>query len=130
MTSAARYGQIACPCESGLSQARCCGLDLSSLGAPEANRHLLPLEQRAVRAHQQGAPAAERLALDVLELAPGLIGALTVIYDIRKKQNRGNAAAALLRRIVAVAPNTIWATHEMVAMLLARGDVLEAERHA
>jgi tetratricopeptide (TPR) repeat protein len=126
----AQQRHVACPCGSGLSHARCCGLDLGSLGAPEANRHLLPLEQRAVRAHQQRAPVAERLALDVLELAPGLIGALTVLYEIRKAENKPNAATALLRRIVTLAPNTLWATHEMVLTLLARGDVLEAERHA
>lgn len=130
MTQIATGRATACPCGSGLSSARCCALDLATLGAPEATRHLLPLEQRAIHAHQQGAPAAEQLAIDVLELAPGLIGALTVLYEIRKAQGRAVPAEALLRRIVLLAPNTVWATHEIVMVLLGKGDILEAERHA
>jgi len=61
-----------CPCGSGLTRTRCCELDLASLGAREASRHLAPLEERAAEALQTGAnEEAERLALDVLELAPG-----------------------------------------------------------
>lgn len=122
---------LPCPCESGLSRARCCALNLASLGAPEANRHLAPLEQRAERALQQGATdTATQLALDVLELAPGQIAALTVLYTIRKQQGRAAAAEALLRRIVALAPNTFWATNEVALLLLGKGDIAEAERHA
>lgn len=70
-----------CPCGSGLSRSRCCELNLASLGAPEANRHLVPLEERAVQARRTGATeTAERLALDVLELAPGRTAALSVLY--------------------------------------------------
>lgn len=130
MTQGQAFRPNACPCGSGLSRARCCTLDLSTLGAPEATRHLLPLEQRAIHAHQQGAAVAEQLAIDVLELAPGLIGALSVLYEIRKAQRRPVAAEALLRRIVLLAPNTVWATHEIVMVLLGKGDILEAERHA
>ena len=120
-----------CPCGSGLSRARCCSLNLASLGAPEANRHLLPLEERAVQAHRRGATAAaEELALDVLELAPGLIGALSVLYDIRKAQGNKGAAEALVRRIVALSPNNFWATNEITLLLLGKGDVLGAEIHA
>ncbi len=120
-----------CPCGSKLSRARCCGLDLATLGAPEASRHLLPLEQRALQAHRQGAlETAENLALDVLELAPGLTGALTVLYEIRKAQKHGAAADALLRRIVTLAPNLFWAKNELTLALLAKGNVAEAELHA
>jgi len=103
-----------CPCGSGLSRTRCCELNLATLGAPEANRHLVPLEERAIHARRTGAgEAAERLALDVLELAPGRVRALTVLYEIRKAQNKRPAAEALIRRIVALEPNNFWATSEI-----------------
>ncbi len=123
--------RLNCPCGSGLSRARCCELNLASLGSPEAHRHLVPLEEQAGRAHQEGdTPTAERLALDVLELAPGRIGALSVLYEIRKQQGARTAAEALVRRIVALAPNNFWATNEVTLLLLGKGDIQEAERHA
>jgi tetratricopeptide (TPR) repeat protein len=120
-----------CPCGSGLSRARCCELNLASLGAPEANRHLVPLEERAIQARRNGATdTAERLALDVLELAPGRAGALSVLYEIRKAQNNRTAVEALIRRIVALEPNNFWATNEITLLLLGKGALAEAERHA
>jgi tetratricopeptide (TPR) repeat protein len=120
-----------CPCGSGLSRARCCELNLATLGAPEANRHLVPLEERAIQARRTGATeTAERLALDVLELAPGRAGALSVLYEIRKAQNNRTAVEALMRRIVTLEPNNFWATNEITLLLLGKGALAEAERHA
>jgi tetratricopeptide (TPR) repeat protein len=120
-----------CACGSGLSRVRCCELNLAALGAPEASRHLLPLEERAIEARRSGATdEAERLALDVLELAPGRTRTLAVLYEIRKAQDRADATAALIRRIVALDPNNFWATNELTLLLLGRGNVIEAERHA
>src|ERR1700746_1191299 len=74
-----------CPCGSGLSRTHCCALDLATLGSGEAPRHLLPLEERADELLRAGDVAeAERLAKDVLELAPGRAHALAVLYEIRK----------------------------------------------
>jgi tetratricopeptide (TPR) repeat protein len=120
-----------CPCGSGLSRTRCCELNLATLGSAEAHRHLVPLEERALQARRTGATeTAERLALDVLELAPGRTGALSVLFDIRKAAGQGEAALALIRRIVALEPNNFWATNEIALMLLNRGLLAEAERHA
>lgn len=120
-----------CPCESGLSRARCCELNLATLGAPEANRHLVPLEERAVQAMRSGAQeAAESLSLDVLELAPGRTTVLAVLYEIRKAEGKRPAAEALIRRIVALEPNNFWATNEITLLLLGKGAVAEAEIHA
>ncbi|HTZ70738.1 MAG TPA: sulfotransferase [Acetobacteraceae bacterium] len=120
-----------CPCGSGLSRARCCELNLATLGAPEANRHLVPLEEQATSAHRAGdTEGAERLALDVLELAPGRVGALAVLYEIRKTQQNRPAAEALIRRIVTLSPNNFWATNEITLLLLGKGDIAEAELHA
>src|SRR5215469_8351262 len=103
-----------CPCGSGLRPQRCCSLQLDSVPPPEAIRHLVPLLERAVRAHAQGADdTAERLCLDVLELAPDRSGALSILYDIRKAQGRQVAAETLLRRLVAFDPNDLAATNEL-----------------
>lgn len=120
-----------CRCGSGLTAARCCDLNIATLGAAEAHRHLVPLEEQATQAHRAGSiDVAERLALDVLELAPGRPPALSVLYEIRKSQGRAAAAEALIRRIVALEPNNFWATNEIALLLLGKGDVGEAERHA
>jgi tetratricopeptide (TPR) repeat protein len=122
-----------CPCGSGLSRARCCALDLATIGASEAHRHLAPLEEQAAQAHQAGdTPTAERLALDVLELAPGRIGPLSVLFDIRRAQGQegAQAAEALIRRVVALTPNNFWAVNQITLLMLGKGDIAEAERHA
>ena len=120
-----------CRCGSGLSRARCCELDLASLGAAEAHRHLVPLEESAVQARRSGeTETAERLLLDVLELAPGRTRALSVLYEIRTAENNASAREALIRRIVALEPNNFWATNEMTLVLLQKGALAEAELHA
>jgi tetratricopeptide (TPR) repeat protein len=106
-------------------------MQLGSLPPPEAIRHLVPLVERAIQAHRQGADeTAERLCLDVLELAPDRPGALSVLYDIRKAQGKGRAAEVLIRRIVALDPNNLVATNELALILLGRGNLAEAEHHA
>jgi Tfp pilus assembly protein PilF len=120
-----------CACGSGLTRARCCELNLASLGAREASRHLAPLEDRAVEAQRGGATEeAECLALDVLELAPGRTRTLAILYEIRKAQGKSAASAALVRRMVALEPNNFWATNELTLLLLGNGNITEAERHA
>ncbi len=50
-----------CPCGSGLRAARCCGMNQAAMPPPESSRHLMPLVERAVTAHRQGAiETAER----------------------------------------------------------------------
>jgi tetratricopeptide (TPR) repeat protein len=120
-----------CPCGSGLRAVRCCSLQLASLPPADATRHLVPLVERAVQAHRQGATeTAERLCLDVLELAPDRPGALSVLYEIRKAQGNARAAEALVRRIVALDPNNLVATNELALILLGKGSLAEAEHHA
>ncbi len=120
-----------CPCGSGLRPERCCALQVGSIPPAEATRHLVPLVERAIQAYQQGAKdVAERLCLDVLELAPDRPGALSVLYSIRKEQGKANAAAALIRRLVHFEPNNFEATNELALMLLGKGALGEAEIHA
>ncbi|MBS0640451.1 MAG: sulfotransferase [Proteobacteria bacterium] len=120
-----------CPCGSGLRAARCCALNVAALPPAESTRHLVPLVERAIQAHRQGASdVAERLCLDVLELAPDRPGALSVLFQIRKDQGNHIAAEALLRRIVGLDPNNFQATNELVLLLMAKGAIPEAEIHA
>jgi tetratricopeptide (TPR) repeat protein len=120
-----------CRCGSGLRTVRCCGLDVSALPPADSVRHLVPLVERAIQAQRQGATeTAERLCLDVLELAPDRPGALSVLYEIRKAEGKHAAAEALIRRIVALDPNNFLATNELALLLLGRGALAEAEVHA
>lgn len=120
-----------CRCGSGLRPLRCCELDLRTLGSASASRHLLPLVDQAIASHGRGEFAeAERLCLEVLELAPGQGGALAVLYQIRKAQGAFSAAEALIRRLPAIDPNNIWATQELALLLFGKGDHFEAEIHA
>jgi tetratricopeptide (TPR) repeat protein len=120
-----------CPCGSGLRAARCCAMNPAAMPPPESSRHLMPLVERAVTAHRQGAiETAERLCLDVLELAPDRPGALTVLYQIRKDQGNHTAAEALIRRVVTLDPNNFAATNEFALLLLGKGAIQEAEVQA
>ena len=120
-----------CPCGSGLRASRCCALDPASIPPAETTHHLVPLVERALQAHRAGnTETAERLCLDVLELAPDRPGALSILYEIRKTQNQTQAAEALIRRIVRFDPNNFWATNELTLLLLAKGDLAEGEVHA
>jgi tetratricopeptide (TPR) repeat protein len=93
--------------------------------------HLAALETEASQAHKDGClERAERLALDVLELAPGRIAALTVLYHVRRAGGSATAAEALARRIVTLEPNNFWAVNELALLLLGKGDIAGAERHA
>ncbi len=56
--------------------------------------------------------------------------ALSLLYRIRKAAGQDNGAHTLLRRIVQLHPNTLWATHELAVMLFNRGAIAEAEIHA
>ena len=120
-----------CPCGSGLRTVRCCGLNPAALPPADSTRHLVPLVERAVQAHKQGAiETAERLCLDVLEMAPDRPGALSVLYQIRRAQGNLSAAEALLRRVVSFDPNNFVATNELALLLMSKGNMAEAEGHA
>ncbi|OYY85423.1 MAG: pilus assembly protein [Rhizobiales bacterium 24-66-13] len=91
----------------------------------------MPVVDQAIASHARGAIAeAERLCLEVLELAPGQGGALAILYQIRKAQGALPAAEALVRRLVMLDPNNVWATQELALLLFGKGDLAEAEVHA
>ena len=120
-----------CPCGSGLRAVRCCQLDPALLPPAEAARPLTPVVERPLELHRQNnRTEAEKLGLEVLELAPGQPEALSLLYRIRREDGAEAAAETLLRRIVALYPNTFCATNELTIALLAKGAIAEAEIHA
>jgi len=120
-----------CACGSGLRAVRCCQLDQAMLPPGEAARPLVPVVERAIDLHRQdNLGEAEKLCLEVLELAPGQPDALSLLYRIRRAGGAERAAETLLRRIVALYPNTFWATNELTLVLLGKGAIAEAEIHA
>jgi tetratricopeptide (TPR) repeat protein len=122
---------LLCACGSGLRPGRCCALDPALLPPPDADKPLLPLVERAAGLERAGASGeAEELCHQVLELMPGQLEALAILYRLCRSGGRISATEALLRRIVQLHPNTVWATHELGLALLAKGAVAEAEIHA
>lgn len=120
-----------CACGSGLRAARCCEMPPDALPAPGAGRPLTPMvEQAAELLRQSAVDEARRLCLDVLELAPGHPDALALLYQIYRDQGIATATEALLRRIVALHPNTFWAISDLTLLMLNKGAPLEAEHHA
>src|SRR5436190_1824393 len=82
-----------CACGSGLRPARCCQVDPAWLSPPGSALPLAAVIGQAAEALRQNAvEEARRLCLDILELAPGQLDALTMLYQICTAQ--GPAAAA------------------------------------
>jgi tetratricopeptide (TPR) repeat protein len=99
--------------------------------AGKASHHLKPIIERAVTAQRKGEiKAAERLCLEVLELAPTQSGPLIVLYEIRRSEGVTAAAEALLRRAVTFEQDNYAATHELALLLLSKRALHEAEVHA
>jgi tetratricopeptide (TPR) repeat protein len=110
---------------------RCCALDQASIGPSDTSPHLLPLVDKAIALHTQNdAVQAERLCLEVLELAPSQGGALAVLYQIRKAEGVSVAAEMLVRRMVTFNPNNVWATQELTLVLFGKRNLADAEVHA
>ena len=126
-----RGDQRLCACGSGLRAARCCEMREAALPAPGSGGPLTPLVERALGLMQQNAIAeARQLCLGVLELAPGHPDALAVLYQICRDHGPPAAAEALLRRMVALHPNTFWAVNDLAVLTLNKGAVFETELHA
>ena len=120
-----------CACGSGLKSSRCCDLNPNWFTLEDKSERLSLFAGKAVAALDGGdTVAAETLCLNVLDVAPGFPTALWTLYQIRRRGGRDQAAAALLQRLVAVAPNNIDAVQDLAALLFERGDLTAAEQHA
>jgi tetratricopeptide (TPR) repeat protein len=120
-----------CECGSGLRALRCCAYDFNNLPPAGAAKHLLPQVERATRAFDlKQFDTAEELALEVLELAPVQPGALSVLYRLRRSQNKIRATEMLLRRYVHFYPNDLGPTCDLALLLKQAGKLGDAEVHA
>jgi Tfp pilus assembly protein PilF len=119
-----------CACGSGLRGVRCCGADAAALIVLPAAQHLQPLVARALASFEAGAQTdAQKLALEILELAPGHHDALRLLYRFHQAA-RPQTAGILLRRLVTLYPNDFWSTNELTLWLMNRNLIGEAEIHA
>ncbi|HEY2068318.1 MAG TPA: sulfotransferase [Rhizomicrobium sp.] len=74
---------------------------------------------------------AELRAMQALQLVPDHLEALMLLYQVKRRNNQaGQGMEGILRRIVRVDPNILWATTELAFMLFARGERVECEGHA
>jgi len=92
-----------CPCGSGLRRVRCCDYNPASLPDKPALDMLNPMAEEATKLfNEKKHKEAETLALKILDLAPNQRGALRVLLEIRKAENRPKAAEALARRLASL----------------------------
>ncbi len=92
-----------CPCGSGLRAVRCCGLDAAALPLQDNTSLLETQSTEATKFfNEKKYTEAEALALQVLDLAPNQRTALRVLFEIRKAQNKHDAATALGTRLAAL----------------------------
>ena len=116
-----------CPCGSGLSFARCCGLDWTAQWPEPAPAPDLRPARVALAAGDRA--TAERQLVEILERSPTHVGALTLLYELRAAENRVGAEA-VLARIVRLDLNNLPATQSLALSLFNKGALAEAEYHA
>lgn len=120
-----------CACGSGLRPRRCCDWRPAERTRATALQRLLPLVSEAQAALTSGdAARAEELLLDLLDLAADCVPGLALLAEIRQRQNRPEAAEALLRRVVMLDPNNLPALLALAMALFTRGRMAEAEAQA
>ena len=120
-----------CACGSGLRARRCCDLEPNYVAPPDAREALERLVKKAAKAlANSNIAAAEKHALEALDKAPRLPGALAILYQARRRAGEDQAALTLLQRLVALEPNNIDATQELAMLLFQKGDLPAAEHQA
>ncbi len=120
-----------CACNSGLRRTRCCGL--SSAGLPDpANHSLLDATVELAKTARTGGRnrEAERYLLQVLDLAPLHREALRVLYELRRAENRLQAAEALIKRICSIDPPVAVILLQYAQLLIGLGRHADAEAPA
>ncbi|WP_018262318.1 tetratricopeptide repeat-containing sulfotransferase family protein [Methylobacterium sp. WSM2598] len=123
--------QVLCECGSGLTPGRCCALEPAAGAEDPLDPGLREEADGAAEALRSGDRAeAERASLAVLERAPRLPVALATLGEIRFDEGRSRAATALMERLTAVEPFSVWPINKLGLLALQRGDADAAERHA
>ncbi len=121
-----------CSCGSGLRRVRCCEFDPAALPDKPAVDSLNPMAEEATKLfNEKKHKDAEALALKILDLAPNQRGALRVLLEIRKAENRPKAAEALARRLATLPSEgpliSAAANLQLAQMLVGQSRHLDAE---
>src|ERR1700761_7912539 len=88
--------QAPCACGSGLRAVRCCRLNLARTPRTPVEGLFAERVARMSQAYNDGeAELAERIALEILDEAPGQREALAALYNVRKDQGRNGPAEVL-----------------------------------
>ncbi len=120
-----------CQCGSGLSHGRCCALQQVNRVTPAFMKAMAPGMRQAQEQHKQGNPqAAAQLCINILEQAPAHTGALRLLAQVRKEEDRKQALEVLLHRLVKLEPNDGDLACELSLVLYQKGDKAGAEYHA
>jgi tetratricopeptide (TPR) repeat protein len=111
---------------------RCCDYDPAALPDKPGVDILNPMAEEATKLfNEKKHREAEALALKILDLAPNQRGALRVLLEIRKAENRPKAAEALARRLAALPSDgpliSAAANLQLAQLLVAQGRHLDAE---
>jgi Flp pilus assembly protein TadD len=117
-----------CPCGSGLTHDRCCGLDWTASWPESGAAEEIGRVRAALVAGDSA--KAERALVKLLERSPKYIGGLNLLAELRSAHNQTPAAEALLARIVRLDPNNLKATQALALLLFTKGALTEAEVHA
>ncbi|RIA46326.1 sulfotransferase family protein [Hephaestia caeni] len=120
----------ACPCGSGLARRGCCGLDTAKARTElaEADSALgEALSEARARREPDGLRAA---ALAILAMAPAHKDALQALYDVLQREERWDAASAVIDRLARIHLNDPVCRMIAAQYFLSRGDMPRAQFHA
>lgn len=126
--------QALCRCGSGLRAVRCCEIPSGGAAGVEAIALLDTQAEAAIKLfNEKRHGEAEALALKLLDLAPNHRGALSVLFELRKVQNRLDAAEALAKRMADLpgsAPAVATALSQYAQLIVSRGRYADAKTAA
>lgn len=119
-----------CPCGSGLTQPRCCGLDLRTVElAPPDGPHSAELIQITQSYRAGDLETVRRLALEVLEVSPGQRDALGALFNVLNADKKLHAAAAVVDRLAHIHVNDAVSRMVAAQFFLAAGEPVRAQIH-
>ncbi len=120
-----------CDCGSGLRAARCCKLNLARTRRTPPEGLFAERVAQMSRAYNDGErELAERVALEILDEAPGQRDALGALYNVCKDGGRFKAATALVQRLAALYPNDPVSQFTAAQFFLSRDEAARAHPYA
>jgi tetratricopeptide (TPR) repeat protein len=120
-----------CDCGSGLRAIRCCKLNLARTRRTPPEGLFAERVAQMSRAYNDGErELAERIALEILDEAPGQRDALGALYNVCRDGERFTAAAALVQRLAALYPNDPISQFTAAQFFLGRDEAGRAHAHA